>query len=489
MNTIINLLNRSILVLLATLAGACTEGFEELNDNPNEPSAVPANYLLTYAQENIVDRVYNGFDNSRVGMTLAQYWSQNQYTDESRYQYRANSNNTSWNDLYAGLNNLQEIIRLNEADSGTDQAIRNNQIAVARIMKAWTFQYLTDIYGAIPYQEALDIGTDATPAYTPQQEIYPDLINELTEANAQISVDDPGFEAGDLVYDSDMSQWKKFANSLKARVAMRMIDVLPEVAESAITEAVAAGVFESNDDIAAVRYLGAQPSTFPLHVDYVVNNRQDFSSSDVLVGQLQRRNDPRLAAYFEPAVSTGTFIGRPYGQSLANANALPPTAVSQLNPRLYSADFPGLLMDYADLSFILAEAAARGISVPGSAEEYYAQGIRASMNFWGVSDAAAISAYIAANPYDAANYQQSIGVQRWIALYMQGIQGWSVWRRLDFTGVFKMPVDGSLIGINQIPLRLTYPNDEQTLNSESYQAAVSEQGSDSYTARVWWNVE
>ena len=279
MNTIINLLNRGALVLLATLAGACTDGFEELNDNPNEPSVVPTNYLLTYAQENIVDRVYNGFDNSRIGMTLAQYWSQNQYTDESRYQYRANTNNTSWNDLYAGLNNLQEIIRLNEADSGVDQSIRNNQIAVARIMKAWTFQYLTDIYGAIPYQEALNIGTDATPAYTPQQEIYPDLINELTEANAQINVDAPGFEAGDLVYDSDMSQWKKFANSLKARVAMRMIDVMPEAAAQAITEAVAAGVFESNDDIAAVRYLDSQPSTFPLYVDYVVDNRQDFSSS------------------------------------------------------------------------------------------------------------------------------------------------------------------------------------------------------------------
>ena len=486
-NNLFNILGAGM--MLALLATACTDGFEELNENPNEPSAVPTNYLLTYAQEDIIDRIYNGFDNSRIGMTLAQYWSQNQYTDESRYQYRPQTNNTSWDDLYTGINNLQEIIRLNEADSATAAAITNNQIAVARILKAWTFQYLTDTYGAIPYEEALDISTDATPAYTPQAEIYPDLINELSEASDQITVDADGFTTGDLIYDGDMSKWKKFANSLKARVAMRMVDALPEQAEQAIEEAVAAGVFESNDDIAAVRYLTSQPSTFPLYDDYVVDNRQDFSSSDVLVEELQQRNDPRLGRYFEPAEATGTFIGRPFGQSVTNANAQPPAAVSQLNPRVYSPDFPGLLMDYSDLSFILAEAAARGMEVQQSAEAYYAQGIRASMNFWGIDNASAINAYITANPYDGSNYEQSIGVQRWIALYMQGIQGWSVWRRLDFTGVFQLPVDGPLIDIDQVPVRRPYPPAEQSLNLENYRNAVNEQGEDSFTERLWWDVE
>ena len=474
--------------MLALLAGACTEGFEDLNENPNEPSVVPTNYLLTYAEERIADRVYNGFDNSRIGMTLAQYWSQNQYSDESRYQYRPQTNNTTWDDLYTGIYNLQEIIRINEADSATALGTRNNQIAIARILKAWTFQFLTDTYGAVPYEEALNISEDPTPAYTPQSEIYPDLINELTEASSQIDLEAPGFLSGDLIYGSDMSKWKKFANSLKARVAMRMVDVLPDQAAQAITEAVAAGVFESNDDIAAVRYLTSQPSTFPLYDDYVVNGRQDFSSSDVLVGQLQQRDDPRLAKYFEPAAATGTFIGRPYGQSPTNANAIPPTAVSQLNERVYSAEFPGLLMDYADLSFILAEAAARGIAVGRSAEAYYAQGIRASMNFWNVDEAAAINAYIAANPYDGGDYKQSIGVQRWIALYMQGIQGWSVWRRLDFTGVLKMPVDGPLIDIDRIPVRRPYPPAEQSLNLENYRDAINEQGEDSFTEKLWWDV-
>ena len=473
---------------IALLSTACTDGFEELNTNPNEPNEVPNEYLLTYAQERLVDRMYDGFDNARIGMTLAQYWSENQYTEESRYQYRPGTNNTTWNDFYTGIYNLQEIIRLNEADSATETAITGNQIAVARIMKAWAFQFLTDTYGAIPYQEALNIGEDATPAYTPQQEIYPDLINELTEASSQIDVSSPSFASGDLIYDGDVAQWKKFANSLKLRVAMRMSDVMPAEAGQAITEAVAEGVFTSNDDNASLQYLPSQPSTYPLYVDYIVNGRQDFCASNVMIGQLQRRNDPRVAAYFEPLAATDTYVGRPFGQTPTNANALPATSVSQLHPLLFSADFEGMLMDYAEVEFILAEAAARGISVPQSAEAYYARAITASMNYWGIDNGAAIGAYIAANPYDGANYKQSIGVQKWIALYMQGIQGWSEWRRLDFTGVFQLPVDGPLIDINQVPVRRTYPNDEQNLNQANYQSAVGESGADSYVRKLWWDV-
>ena len=473
--------------MVAVLAISCTEGFDDLNTNPNEPNEVPTSYLLTYAQEYLVDRVYDGFDNARIGMTLAQYWSQNQYSEESRYQYRPGTNNTTWDQLYTGIYNLQEIIRLNEADSATAPEITNNQIAVARIMRAWTFQLLTDTYGAIPYIEALDVTENATPAYTPQPDIYADLIKELTEADAQITADAEGFASGDLIYSGDMAQWKKFANSLKLRVAMRMSDVMPQESAQAITEAVAAGVFENNGDNAYLQYLSSQPSTYPLYVDYVVNGRRDYSASDVLVNQLLQRNDPRVAAYFSPAEATGTFIGRPFGQSQTNANAMPPGAVSQLNPQVYSAEFPGMLMDYAEVSFILAEAVARGVSLPESAEAYYARGITASMNFWGI-EGGAVAAYIAANPYNAGNFKQSIGVQKWIALYMQGIQGWSEWRRLDFTGVFRLPVDGALIDIDQVPVRRTYPNNEQNLNQANYQSAIGEMGADSYVRKLWWDV-
>jgi hypothetical protein len=490
--------NKLISIGLAVmLSTACTRGFEEVNVDPNQPAVVPTSYLLTSAQETLLDQLYGGFDNQRVGMTLAQYWSQNQYTDESRFLYREATNNTTWNTMYTGINNLQEIIRINEAST---VARNENQIAVARILKAWAFQYLTDTYGDIPYFEALQAANRiSSPAYTPQQEIYMDLLKELTEANAQINTAGAGFSGGDLIYNGDMTKWKKFANSLKMRVAIRMADRMPAQALAAIQEANEAGVFTSNADNAAIRYSASQPNTNPLYVDVIVNGRIDYSSSDVLLNQLQQRNDPRLPAYFEPSENSGTFIGRPFGQNAVNANALDPDNVSQLSEVVLSPDFEGLMMDYAEVNFILAEAAQRGASVGGTAAEYYASGIRASINYWDAqrqrisssapaTTEAQINNYIAANPYDPANWRQSIGVQKWIALYSQGFQGWIEWRRLDFTGVLKMPVDSPLIDINQIPVRRLYPPDEQTLNGNNYRSAVQQQGADAFTTKVWWDV-
>jgi hypothetical protein len=470
-------------------AGVMTscEDFDALNENPNQPGEVPRAYIFTYAVETIFDQLYGGFDNSRVGMTLAQYWSQNQYTEESRYQYRPTTNNTTWNTIYTGLYNLQEIIRLNEADTLTRS---DNEIAVARILKAWGFQFLTDVYGDVPYEEAFLAGQGTVaPAYTPQEEIYPDLLRELRAARDQIDVTAPGFGEADIIYGGDMERWQKFANSLILRVAIRMADRREEESLAAIEEAYASGVFENYTQTAQVNYLATQPSTNPLYVDVVIGNRIDFSSSNTLVDVLQERDDPRITAYFEPAVNTGVYVGRPFGQNAAAANALSPDDVSQLGERVLSPDMPGLILDAAEVKFILAEAAQRGASLDKTAAEFYAEGIRESMEYWGVADEAEIQAYIAANPYDAANWRQSIGVQKWIALYTQGFQGWIEYRRLDFTDVLQMPVSGPLVNIDQVPLRRPYPPDEQTLNRENYTSAVTRQGPDDLTTKVWWDVQ
>lgn len=465
---------------------SCTDNFENINENPNQPAEVPRSYLFTYAVETMLDQLYGGFDNSRVGMTLAQYWSQNQYTEESRFQYRPATNNTTWNTMYTGLFNLQEIIRLNDEDEVTRS---ENEVAAARIMKVWGFHILTDIYGDIPYEESLKaIDNNVSPGYTPQSEIYPSLLTELREARDQIDTDAEGFGSADLIYGGDMTKWKKFANALIMRIAIRMSDRMESEALAAIEEAYASGTFTSNDDNAVINYLDAQPNTNPLYVDVIVNNRIDFSSSKPLVDLLLGLDDPRVASFFEPAKSSGNFVGRPFGQNAAAANALVPDDVSQLSERILSPDFPGMIMDFAEVNFILAEAAQRGATVGMSAAEYYEEGIRASMEYWEAGTTSEIDDYIDAHPYNAADWQQSIGVQKYIALYMQGFQGWAEYRRLDFTGILVMPVSGPLIDIDQVPVRRTYPPDEQTLNKANYTAAVESQGADDYETKVWWDV-
>lgn len=501
----INSIYKIFAVLGLILISACDEGFEELNTNPNQPADVPVGFLLTSTQAAAVDDIWNEWQNGRFGMVYAQYWAQNEYTDEDRYILRQGQNNNFWNFWYAGhgttggsevegggIINLQVIIdRLNdrlENDlvSTEDIPMVNNQIAVARIFKAWMFQILTDIYGDVPYFTAFRGAENFSPAYDEQELIYMDLLNELSEANDQISVDEGSYGSADLIYNGDMEKWKKFCNSLILRVAIRMADVKPDEAATAINEAVEAGVFEGNADNALLNYLSSPPNNNPLNE--ARKSRPDFAVSRTFTDILNELNDPRLEAFAAPAANTGLYQGITYGLTRGDAAAIPLGAVSQPNPATYDAEAPGILLTYSEVQFVLAEAVQRGF-LSGSASENYREAIRASMDFWGVEDESTISTYINSNPYNAGDWRRSIGIQKWIALYMQGIQGWIEYRRLDF-GVLRLPAGGIPPGVttDEVPVRITYPTDEQNLNQANYQGAIANQGPDRLDTPVWWDV-
>ena len=499
-------------LLIAVLMGACTDNFEEINTDPNQPPVVPTSALLTSAQKQLIDHTWDEWTNGRRGMQLAQYWSSNQYSDESRYAFRSSISNNYWIYFYAGrgaidastpngggMRDLDEIIRLNEEfpeQNAGSFGTNDNQIAVARALKVWIMQIVTDTWGYAPYSQALQIEEYPNPAYDSQEEIYRTFLTQLTDANDRIELEGAG-PAGDAIYSGDMMKWKKFVNSLKLRVAMRMADRDAAAAGAAVAEAVAAGVMESNADNALFPYLPSAPNNNPLNEDF--KTRNDFAVSNVLIDKLKELNDPRIGFYAAPttnSVAAGTpeYVGEVYGLDEIRAAATQDDAVSQRSPRVLAADAPGIYMQYAEVAFLLAEAVERGF-IGGSAAEYYNQGVTASMNYWndGSVDAAGIAAYLAQpNVNYAAQiaagepWNVVIGEQKWLSLYMQGIEAWSEYRRLDF-GILQMPADGPLEGTG-IPLRLIYPLDEQSANEESYEAAVAAQGPDEPDTRLWWDV-
>lgn len=474
---------RILSFFIATLIlGSCND-ITELNEDPNRPTDVPVEYLLTAAERQLGNRYYGGFDNIAFGMTIAQYWAQNEYSDEVRYQYRANTNNTFWTDFYTAINDLEEIKRINsEVDKGAQGV---NQDAVATILQVWAYQNLVDIYGDIPYTDALNGVESPSPEYSSQSDVYADLIDRLTTAVSSIDTDEAGFPGGDVIYGGDLEKWVKFGNSLLLRLGIRISESNAGLAESTISAA-ASGAFESNDDNAAVQYITSQPNVNPLYVSYVVNNRQDYCGSENFVELLNGLNDPRVAEYFVPAANSGDYVGLTYGLESAQAAGISRDAVSQLNPQLYEADFEGMLMDYAEVSFILAEAASNGW-VAGGPAAHYAEAIDASMEYWGISDA---SGYIAANPYSEDN----LAIQKYIALYIQGWQSWAEIRRLDLESipaanlVVYEPED-NFIDISGIPRRRIYPQDEQNLNSANYQAAAERIGGDEYSTNLFWDID
>ena len=481
----LRLLSLAGVAVAALSLSACD--ITSLNDDPNNPTQPTPGYILSSAEVNLADTYWDSFNNGRFAILYAQYWTQNQYTDEDRYAYRDAVVNNYWNAFYLQISNLQEIKRI-VGDNPIGFADPENQIAAAEILQVWAYHVLTDIYGDIPYTDALQGAENPAPAYTAQEEIYPDLIARLT--TAQASINPAGAVSGDVIFGGDAAKWKRFANSLKMRIAMRMADRLPDQAATAIREALAAGPMRSKIDAATLQFQASQPYSNPIWENYNISGRDDWAVTDALVAQLQ--GDPRLPVYVDPTPASGdtpAYVGLDYGLAGGVAAAIPRANFSRPGAAVRTQTAPALLMLYDEVLFIQAEAAARGL-IAGDANTLFRSAVAASLDYWTPGSGTANAAFVAGLPaVTPANYRQVLGVEKWLALYMQGVQGWSEWRRLDFTGVLDAPAGGKLDQFDgSIAVRLVYPSNEGSLNGANLAAAVASQGADTQGTKLWWDV-
>ncbi|MBF6598174.1 MAG: SusD/RagB family nutrient-binding outer membrane lipoprotein [Fermentimonas sp.] len=496
---------------LVLLLSSCID--ENLNIDPNRPSAVQTTSLFVTAQKQLVDNVKSESASLRSTALFTQQISQVTYTSESRYDIPFSYSEVIWNGLYKSLNNLQEIIILNsDADTKdlvtADGAGRNpTQIAISRILKSYAFYALTDIFGNVPYHsygnddpefQALQQETDnLTPGYTSQEKIYSDILNELKQAGDTLLKyqTETTFGSSDIIYAGKNLSWAKFANSLRLRFATRLKDKNPDLYATHFSDALAKGVFTSNADNAIFKYSASSPNEAPYYRATVTANRRDFAISKPFIELLKGENtqlavaDPRLNKY-AAVNSNGQYVGLPYGLTESEAGTFPATSVS-LPGAIYSApDFGEVLMEYSEVAFLQSE-------YNGWSQTEYINGVRASLEKWGVSTTDA-NTYIASLP--AAN-QRNVLNQKYIALFTQFLEGWSEYRRTGFpnflikTGdvIYSGPVNGGqatytfnpLFGDGGIPSRFYYPVKEQSVNLQSYQEAVGKQGNDVIETKLW----
>jgi hypothetical protein len=473
-----------MLISLFVGFASCTEDFEDMNTDPNNPLEVPAETLLPQAQFSLADRVWSRNMNFEFGMLMVQHFSQGEYAEDSRYNQNVSTFNFSWNNFYAvGLKDLveaREIVEEKEITSIYTEEIKQNQLAVLDILKVWAMQIVTDTWVNVPYSEAFAPDEFPSPAYDSQQDIYSGLISELEAATASITVADPGFSSGDIFYNGDMAAWARFANSLKLKIGMRIADVDPGTAQTLVSTALSDGVFTSNEEGFIFNFQSDQRIANPFYVDNTINNRDDFAVSDVLVDALKDRNDPRLMAYAKPNLDTA-YVGLPYGLTDGASFELFGNA-SRPNDVVRQATAPAYLLTYAEVKFFEAEAIARGWGGTGTAEEAYNEAITASMNQWGIDTDSTITNYLTANPYDASNWRESIGIQKWLALYTNGLEAWSEWRRLDYPQL-DVPADAVK---DFIPVRALYTSDELGNNGGS----VSNSGIENeMNVAPYWDVD
>jgi hypothetical protein len=490
-------MNRILFAFLMMLGfTACTDDFEAINTNPNSPVAVPSSYLVTQAQRALVDRVVGeGFAGvGTYGQHYIQHLSQTQYTDVTRYD----DIRTSFYGFYnGGLVDLQRVIELN-TDEATRDAIsasgpNESQIALAKVMQSWAFMSMTDFWGDIPYSEALQGVANLNPKYDEQEQIYRGIVATLVEAGDMITSGAAGVD-GDIIFGGDMQLVRKFANSLILRAGIRVSDASPSLGQEWTNLGISRGVLESNDDNIQLSYIGggeAANNTF--YTDFLT--RTDYAISEPLVDFMTAQTDPRIPVYAQPtatSVAGGTeaYVGMVYGVTESVAGGIPVADISYPGSAFVGINSPAVMLTYSEVMFNRAEAAQRGW-VSGDAEALYDAAIAASMNQHGITDATAIDAFVnqAGVDYVAADFEQLIGEQKWVALFFQGMEAWSEWRRLGFPALAPAP---DAIQITTIPTRRGYPDNEFSLNNANYIDALMRQfntDEDKLDQRVWWDVD
>lgn len=466
----------SIMVLSAL--ASCTKNLTDLNIDPKNPPDASAEALFTNGERRLSNNLVSSSQNQNIYRLIIQHYQQTQYTDESNYNLSSRSiSDNTWDAMYrnvlADLNGAAKLVNRDEKNA----AVKKNKLAFIDILQVYTYYYIVTTYGNVPYSEALNI--DITfPKFDDAETIYDQL---LTRLNASIAALDPAaasFTSADVIYDGNIAKWKKFANSLKLKMAMTIADFDSNKARAAVGEAVAAGVFTSNNDNAMFPYLTSPPNTNPIWVDLVQSQRDDFVPCQTLITTMGALNDPRMNDFFtlDPE---GNYSGGEPGVGTAFG------AKSHVQTTITAADFPGDLLDYSEVEFLLAEAVERDFNVDGTAQEHYDKAITASIVFWKGTVAEA-TAYLAqpevdyeANP---APWREKIGLQKWIGFYNRGWDGWIDWRRFDYPVLIPGP-DAS----SDIPVRYPYPVNEQNVNTKNWEQAAKAIGGDEVDTKLWWD--
>ncbi len=487
-----------ILVLSATLFQACTDDFEELNANPNEPELVPPETIFPYAIREAVDRIHGhrsrlqrlGLDG---GMLWVQYFARNQYTNEGdTYNPDASMRNNNWEGFFnESLINLQKVI---DITGDTDNRFYNpNFSAASTIFREYVFSIVTDTWGAIPYDEALQ-GSEGNlaPAYTAQEQIYPQMLAKLKAASDML--DESGDPInGDILFDSDILRWKKFANSLRLRLANRMAAKAPGEAAAVFSEILGNPgqypIFSSNDDFAVLTHESRlnNNNNNAWHEIMIFTGREDWSISDMLIEKMTdgdgNATDPRLTVYAEPAFAgefEGKFTGAPNGLPEALASVYINTA-SRPGSFFTQEKGPVFIMTYSELLFIMAEAALDGDYSGGlTAEEYLTQAVEASFGQYGLEMPADYMS-------DKALSKETIMTEKWKALFSQGIEAWTEYRRTGFPVLMDADPNSIFENDGQVPTRLRYPESEYSLNGGNVVAgAALNGGPDDKLTKMWW---
>ena len=470
--------------LLLAVTVSCSD-YLDVNDsidNPNLNQLTP-NELIVGAQTKTANTFANRLN--RVGNWMGVAWSGNYldfndaYGDESRYQFSSTFYNDVWDDLYTNISNFSTIEKFKDGRNW------DNQIAAAKILKAFYFQYIVDLYGDVPFSQAFD-NDILFPQYDDSKDIYVDLITSIDEAIDLIdsNPDSESFVVSDITFGGDMDQWKAFGNTVKLRFLIRLASAGDANLSSFVNTQFASlsGAQFLNEDVKInPGYSNSDNRQNPFWEVYGFDptgiptgrGRQTGPSEFAFI-LLNNSGDARLNALWKD--NNGDFVGTKQNGTGRAASIGDGILVGP------DADLPIMLA--AESYFLQAEAVERGY-LSGDAKALFDLGIQASFSSLGAGSAAT---YITNTDSDAVlgyNGGDALGAimtQKWIAL--TSVSGAELWIEYNRTGYPDVPLPESSSDPN-IPVRLLYPASEYSGNSRN---VPGQQRSDAFNSKIFWDV-
>jgi hypothetical protein len=506
----------AIYIIAGLVLISCKKDLLKTNTNPTTVSgdAYNASFLLTTTQLMYTGSSDFGAENwQSEWCEIAGFVQHTASTNLSYYtgdKYLNSVGNFGVYFTHSYIYQVQPVVELYQLT--LNKAKYRNLHQIARIMKAMVFERITDLYGDIPYFQAGQgyYSRIYTPVFDKQQDIYTDLLKEVSEATDSLDAN-ADYPKGDVFYsssDSDqIAKWKRFGNTLLLRMGMRLTNVDPETAKSIVTK-VQGKTMTSNDDNAIVEHAEGTLTQNRDAWSILEEDSADLKLCKTYIDTLKYYDDLRLPVMAEifatGSTDPGDQLGLPPGFVQGGTNpaidvtqtadypALGMQGYSRLNDNILSYTAPNLVLTYAESEFLLADAAKRW-GIGGSAEDHYKNGVIAAITqLSAYGDASTIDEgdaedYYNNHPYDDALGLSQINTQFWLATVMNEYEAWCNWRRTGYPALTPTKYPGNVTG-GTIPRRLAYPPSEKITNEANYNDAVSRlQGGDLLTSRMWWD--
>ena len=473
---------------------SCTDKFESLNTDPNRPKDVTPGVLLGQMQYRIVNNTITAARN--FNHELMQVDAPRSSTSgQGLHRYVVQPGQAVWTGFYDRLTDVDDIYSI------ADNLKENNYKAIALVYKSWAYSILTDLYGDVPYSQAIKAQDgNFAPAFDKQKDIYIQILKDLETANTLFDDSKALTYGGDMVYNANaltsgknigIQRWKKFANSLRLRLLLRIskrdgeINVNQQI-NSILSNPTTNPVFSSNTDDAIFKYPGTFPYFNPYYNARTLDWRDGTYFTKFFLNKLNASNDPRRAIWVIPVTVNGQSVFQGIDSGYPTNLEYVVGRNSSYTDALKTLPQVGVMMTFAEVEFIKAELSLKGFITGKTPKVHYETGITASIVQWGASMPANFLSQSEISYNEAATREaqlEQIMLQKYYAFFFVDYQSWFEKRR---TGYPVLPRGTGIPAENLFPSRVPYPTYLQSLNSSNLQSAVTSMGGDLSTIKVWW---